>query len=216
MVRKFWKYIGGITKVWRSKPAALTAVSTRAFPVKCATLRRPPVSFSQSGSVDQIRCLTPAARAACTAAVPISVSRGICAGSQKLVTTKAPCAPSNAEWRLLGSRRSALTTSTPRAASARAASAAGLRLATRTANLPARVSASTTPPPCSPVPPTTATTFLAIVLSCADASPRDHPAKPCSRTYFGPGKHNRGRARTDQADPLDGFPDGLVAFAHRD
>ena len=75
------------------------------------------------------------ARAACTAAVPISVSRGICAGSQKLVTTKAPCAPSSAERRVLGSSRSALATSTPRAANARAASLAGLRLATRTAKL---------------------------------------------------------------------------------
>src|SRR6516164_5682261 len=125
MLWKFWKYMGGITKVWRSKPAALTATSTRAFPVKCATLRRPPVSFSQSGSVDQIRCSTPAARAACTAALPISVSRGIWAGSQKLVTTKAPCAPASAERRLLGSSRSAWTTSTPRTANARPGCVAG-------------------------------------------------------------------------------------------
>src|SRR6516164_9996932 len=125
MLWKFWKYIGAITNVWRAKPAALTAASTRAFPVKCTTLRRSPVSFSLSGSVDQIRCSTPAARAACTAALPISVSRGIWAGSQKLVTTKAPCAPASAERRLLGSSRSAWTTSTPRTANARPGCVAG-------------------------------------------------------------------------------------------
>jgi hypothetical protein len=58
-VRKFWKYIGAITNVWRANPAVLTAASTRAFPVKCATLTRPPVSFSLSGSVDQIEVLDP-------------------------------------------------------------------------------------------------------------------------------------------------------------
>src|SRR6516164_5480372 len=41
MLWKFWKYIGGITKVWRSKPAALTATSTRAFPVKMRDLEAP-------------------------------------------------------------------------------------------------------------------------------------------------------------------------------
>src|SRR5215472_6235244 len=157
--------MGAITNVWCANPAALTAASTRAFPVKWTTLRRPPVSLSQSGKVDQIKCWTPAARAACTAAVPISVSRGACAGSQKLVTTKAPCAPVSAERRLPGSSRSALTTSTPRTANARAASLAGLRLATRTANLPASSRASTTPPPCCPVPPRTATTGLVIIVS---------------------------------------------------
>src|SRR5207245_1369419 len=30
------------------------AASTRALPVKCTTLRRPPVKLSQSGSVDQV------------------------------------------------------------------------------------------------------------------------------------------------------------------
>src|SRR3989441_5906534 len=91
-----------------------------------------------------------------------SVSRGICAGSQKLVTTKAPYAPSNGNRRLAASSRSALTTSTPRLASALAASLPGLRLATRTVNCPDPSSASTTPPPCPPVPPSTAITCLAM------------------------------------------------------
>src|SRR6266550_6258023 len=32
------------------------AASTRALPVKCGSLSRPPLSFSASGSVDQIKC----------------------------------------------------------------------------------------------------------------------------------------------------------------
>src|SRR5260370_1227566 len=54
----FWKYMGGIRKVGGGKPAALPASSTGALPLKCTTLRRPPVSFSLLGSVDQMRCWT--------------------------------------------------------------------------------------------------------------------------------------------------------------
>src|SRR5262249_44905871 len=92
----------------------------------------------------------------------------------------------SAERRLLGSSRSAWTTSTPRTANARAASLAGLRLATRTANLPAPRSASTTPPPCRPVPPSTATTCLVIIVSLCrmrrGAQGRAAPARRFSLT----------------------------------
>src|SRR5215472_2867925 len=165
IVRKFWKYMGACTKVWRGKPAASTAASTRALLVKCATLRRPPLILSQSGSVDQTRCFTPAEYAARTAAVPISVSRCICVGSQKFVTTKAPYAPSNGKRRLVASSKSPLMTSTPRLLSALAAAPTGSRLTTRTVNLPEASNASTTPPPCFPLPPITAITGFAIVCS---------------------------------------------------
>src|SRR5215470_8320687 len=165
IVRKFWKNIGACTKVWRGKPAASTTSSTRALSVKCATLRRPPLILSQSGSVDQTRCFTPAECAARTAAVPISVSRCICAGSQKFVTTKAPYAPSNGKRRLGASSKSPLMTSTPRLLSALAAAPTGSRLTTRTANWPDASNASTTPPPCLPLPPITAIIGFAIVCS---------------------------------------------------
>src|SRR5439155_4409324 len=97
--------------------------------------------------------------------MPISVSLGICVGSQKLVTTKAPYAPSKAARRLLGSSRSPFTTSTPRFSSVSADLLAGLRLTTRTVNWPEASNASTTPPPCAPVPPMTVMVCLVMSVS---------------------------------------------------
>src|SRR4029077_7854344 len=82
----------------------------------------------------------------------------------KLVTTKAPYAPSNTGRLLPMSRRSALTNSTPRFASDWAASLSGLRTATRARSRLPLSSASTTPPPCAPVPPSTAITWSAMFL----------------------------------------------------
>src|SRR5215470_13701296 len=106
-------------------------------------------------------------RAAFTTVFPIVVSDCIWAGSQKLVTAKAPWAPSKTGCRLPTSRRSPRTRSTPRLASTFAASLAGLRTATRTWNRPCFRSASTTPPPCAPVPPSTAITRDPIYSSFA-------------------------------------------------
>src|SRR5712664_3147389 len=172
--------MGACTSVCRAKPTLRTTASTCALPLKCITLRRPPLSFSTSGSVDQIRCSTPASRAALTAAAPISSSRSPWAGSQKLVTTNAPAAPLNAATRLPGSSRSAWTTSTSRAASARAASLAGLRLATRTLNSPWASNAFTTLPPWRPIPPMTLMTLFAIVVLL-----QLHPEPSCNELRSG-------------------------------
>src|SRR6516165_6686961 len=85
--------------------------------------------------------------------------------SQKFVTTKAPYAPSNGKRRLGASSKLPLMTSTPRPLSALAAAPTGSRLTTRTVNLADASNASTTPPPCFPLPPITAITGFAIVCS---------------------------------------------------
>jgi hypothetical protein len=69
----------------------MTIRSTLALPVKGATLNLPPLIASTSGSVDQMKCVTPASKAARTAAaacLPSSASF-----SQKLVTRNTRCRP---------------------------------------------------------------------------------------------------------------------------
>ena len=82
------------------EPASLTIRSTLALPVKWGTWNLPPLIASTSGSVDQTTCFTPASLAARTAAVACLRSSVPC--SQKLVTRKTPCAPSNAASRVSG------------------------------------------------------------------------------------------------------------------
>src|SRR5437763_6625516 len=108
---------------------------------------------STLGSVDQTRCLTPASLAARIAAVACLSS--LVPSSQKLVTRKTPCAPSNAALRVSGRFKSALTTS-----SASSRCSPGLRVRARILNWPLACRARTTPPPCCPVAPITATNFL--------------------------------------------------------
>src|SRR5712664_3797074 len=67
------------------------------LPVKWGTWSLPPLIASTSGSVDQIKCLTPAFLAARTAAVACSTSS--VPSSRKLVTRNTPCAPANAAER---------------------------------------------------------------------------------------------------------------------
>src|SRR5712691_7006655 len=142
-----------MTNVSCTNPASRTIRSTLALPVKWGTWNLPPLIASTSGSVDQIKCLTPASLAARTAAVACLSSS--VPSSQKLVTRKTPCAPSNAALRVSGRFKSALTTS-----SARPRCLSGLRLRARTLNWPPACRARTTPPPCCPVAPITAISFL--------------------------------------------------------
>src|ERR1700676_784114 len=79
-----------MTKVWFINPASFTIRSILALPVKWGTSNLPPLIASTLGSVDQIKCLTPASLAARTAAVACFSSSVPC--SQKLVTRKTPCA----------------------------------------------------------------------------------------------------------------------------
>src|SRR6202007_3287934 len=94
----------------------------------------------------------PASFAACTAAVSCLTSS---IPPQKLVTRKTPCAPSNATLRVSGRFKSASTTS-----SASSRCLPGLRLRARTLNSLLACRARTTPPPCCPVAPITAISFL--------------------------------------------------------
>src|SRR5712692_771216 len=144
-----------MTNVWFAKPASFTIRSTLALPVKWGTWNLPPLIASTSGSVDQMKCLTPASLAACTAAVACLNSS--VPFSQKLVTRKTPCAPSNAALRVSGRSKSALTTS-----SARSRCLPGLRLRARTLHWPLACRARTTPPPCCPVAPITAISFFLV------------------------------------------------------
>src|SRR6185503_5895869 len=98
--------------------------------------------------------------------------------SQKKVTQKAPCAPSNALRSAALSLTLAATTSAPCCASGLALSLAGSRVTARAAKPPlgsARI-ARTSPPPCAPVAPTTAIVFLLMDLPlgsfevCSDRS----------------------------------------------
>ena len=73
-----------MTNVWCANPASRTIRSILALPVKWGTWSLPPLIASTSGSVDQIKCLTPASLAARTAAVARSSSS--VPSSQKLVT----------------------------------------------------------------------------------------------------------------------------------
>src|SRR5712691_5387014 len=127
--------------------------SILALPVKWGTSNLPPLIASTLGSVDQTKCLTPASLAARTAAVACLSSS--VPFSRKLVTRKTPCAPSNAVLRVSGRFKSASTTSSP---SSRCLS--GLRVRARTLNPSLACRARTTPPPCCPVAPITATNFL--------------------------------------------------------
>src|SRR5713226_6861610 len=142
-----------MTNVWFANPASCTSRSIFALPVKWGTSNLPPLIASTSGSVDQIKCSTPAALAARTAAVPcVNSSVPSC---QKLVTKNTPCAPAKAGCRVSGRFKSASTTS-----SARSRCLPGLRVRARTWNWPPACRARTTPPPCCPVAPITATNFL--------------------------------------------------------
>src|SRR6266545_3969906 len=84
-----------MTNVWFSNRPSFTTRSILALPVKWGTLNLPPLIASTSGSVDQIKCLTPASIAARIAAVAC-LSSSAPPYAQKLVTRKTPCAPSNA------------------------------------------------------------------------------------------------------------------------
>src|SRR5262245_17184295 len=84
--------------------------------------------------------------------------------SQNGVTQYAPCAPSKALRREATSSMSAATTCAPRRARSRAFSESGLRVSARTERSPpesARIERAR-PPPCAPVAPVTAITFLAM------------------------------------------------------
>src|SRR5712691_11212311 len=152
-----------MTNVSCTNPASRTIRSTLALPVKWGTWNLPPLIASTSGSVDQMKCLTPASLAARTAAVACLTSS--VPGSQLLVTRKTPCAPLNAAARVSGRSRSASTTSS---ASARCLS--GLRVGARTLNWPPARRARTTPPPCCPVAPTTAISSLPSDDTCRPPS----------------------------------------------
>src|SRR5258705_2547368 len=142
-----------MTKVKFSNPPSFTTRSILALPVKWGTLNLPPLIASTSGSVDQIKCLPPVSLAARMAAVAcLSSSRP---ASRKLVTRKTPCAPSNAALSVSGLAKSASTTS-----SARSRYLSALRVTARTLNWPLAWRARTTPPPCWPVAPITAISFL--------------------------------------------------------
>src|SRR5450755_686145 len=142
-----------MTNVWCWYPASFTIRSILALPVKWGTSNLPPLIASTSGSVDQTKCLTPASLAARTAAVACLNSS--VPFSRKLVTRKTPCASSNAALRVSGRFKSASTTS-----SASSRCLPGLRLRARTLNWLLACRARTTPPPCCPVAPITATNFL--------------------------------------------------------
>ena len=136
------------------------------LPSKCGTLylpistgmRLPGVTNSRvSSSVDHTTCLTPASSAACAIVCACTSSLVGERCSQKLVTQKAPCAPSIARRTLTASSRSATTISAPASASARAAGESGLRVTARTRKRccgSARI-ARANPPPCAPVAPNT-------------------------------------------------------------
>src|SRR5882757_9766523 len=85
--------------------------STFALSVKCGTSIVPPLIVSTFGSVDQMKCRTPASFAALTAANACLDSS--LPASQALVTRKTPCAPANAAFSVSGRLRSAATTSSP-------------------------------------------------------------------------------------------------------
>src|SRR5881296_4153614 len=133
--------------------ASLTIGSTLALLVKCGTWNLPPLIASTSGSVDQTTCLTPASLAACTAAAPCL--RSSVPSNEDVVTRNTPYAPLKAAARVSGRFKSASTTSS---ASSRCLS--GLRVSARTLNCPRACRARRTPPPCCPVAPITAISFL--------------------------------------------------------
>src|SRR5882724_3391259 len=124
-------------------------LSIFALPLKCGSGKRPPLIASASGSVDQMKCFTPASFAARTALA--ACRRSSVPGCQKLVTRKTPCAPSRAARIASGRSRFASTTS-----SASARCFAGSRVRARTLNTPRSCRARTTAPPCCPVAPKTA------------------------------------------------------------
>src|SRR5882724_3569376 len=171
-----------MTNVWFANPASFTTESTLAFPVKWGTSNLPPLIASTSGSVDQMKCLTPASLAALTAAVACFSSS--VPGSQLLVTRKTPCAPANAALSVSGRFKSASMTSS---ASSRCLS--GLRVSARTLNCPPPCRARTTPPPCCPVAPMTAISFLSFdnilpLLSSPIRSSRVNRTHPSSTIVF--------------------------------
>src|SRR6266851_3682858 len=145
--------MGAMTNVCFGNPASLTIRSILALPVKWGTWNLPSLIASTLGSVDQTKCLTPASLAARTAAIACLSSS--VPSSQKLVTRNMPGAPSNAALRVSGRFKSASTTS---AASSRCLP--GLRVSARTLNWPLACRARTTAPPCCPVAPITAISFL--------------------------------------------------------
>src|SRR5882672_7348818 len=144
-----------MTNVCFANPASFTIRSTLALPVKWGTWSLPPLIASTSGRVDQTKCLTLASLAARTAAVAWLTSS--VPFSQKLVTRNTPFAPSNAAVRVSGRFKPAWMTS-----SASSLCLAGFRVRARTLNCLLARRARTTAPPCCPVAPTTAISFLSL------------------------------------------------------
>src|SRR5882762_8637603 len=186
-----------MTKVIFSNLPSFTTRSILALPVKWGTLNLPPLIASTSGRVDQIKCLTPASLAARMAAVACLSSSD---PSRKLVTRKTPCAPSNAALSVSGLSKSASTTSS---ASSRFLS--GLRVSARTLNCPRACRAFRTPPPCCPVAPITAISFLLLdntLVLLSSSIIQD--SKPSGRRRFQrPGKHIAERRSRPAAKALD-------------
>ncbi len=125
----------------------------------------PRLIVSTSGSVDQTKCCTPASLAARTAAVACWSSSA--PSSHTLVTRNTPCAPSNAALRVSGRVKSAWTTS-----SLSSLCLAGFRVRARTLNCLSACRARNTAPPCCPVAPTTAISFLLVcsIVRCLPVS----------------------------------------------
>ena len=88
--------------------------------------RRAAIHWRVSSSVDQTTCGAPAWRVARAIAVACAISRSAEKCSQKLVTTKTPCAPAKAAASVSGASASPATTSAPAAASALALVRIGL------------------------------------------------------------------------------------------
>src|SRR5258706_999749 len=162
-----------------------------AFPVKGGGGKRPPLIASASGSVDQMKCFTPAAFAARTAFA--ACRRSSVPGCQKLVTRKTPCAPSRAARIASGRSRSASTTS-----SASARCFAGSRVRARTLNTPRSCRARTTAPPCCPVAPKTA-----MVLRVFDDMISPSVSDLCRGRWSETCTSDRRSCRLEQLQPVD-------------
>src|SRR5262249_16160841 len=184
MVRKFWKYIGAITNVGRANPAAdcrvdagfsreVRDLDAPAGQLLAVRQRRPDEVFDPGG-----------AGGLHGRRADLGLTRHL-RGSQKLVTTKAPCAPQRGTEGARVDQLALAHLDSPRCQRPR--SVAGRIAAGNTYRELARArSASTTPPPCRPVPPSTATTCLVIIVSLCrmrrGAQGRAAPARRFSLT----------------------------------
>src|SRR5262249_55374441 len=120
-----------------------------------------------SSNVDQSTCRRAEAFAATAIAFASAISFSGEQCAQKKVTQKAAQAPSNALFRLSGLSMSALTTSAPSLAKPFALALFTSLVSTRAAKVrfgSLRI-ARTKPPPCAPVAPTTAITFLLLIAT---------------------------------------------------